>query len=142
MFKYTKLGNFTYNIIKDQSEIKPFLLKWIGKEWEADHAEFPDQTWTQEWLEGIKCMSFQLKVVNLDEIIPRVDLMAYEKDGYSFVNELKERADEREESMMRGISIEPLIINKKGFELMDGYTRYTVLKRHGEKQAYAYVGTD
>lgn len=87
-------------------------------------------------------MSFQLEVVNLDEIMPRADLMSYEKDGYSFANELKERADELEESMMRGVSIEPLIINKKGFELMDGYTRYTVLKRHGEKQVYAYVGTD
>lgn len=142
MFEYTKLGNFTYNIIRDQRDIKPFLLKWIGKEWEADHAEFPDQAWTLEWLNSLKHMSFQLEIVDLDEIVPRADLMSYKNDGYSFKDELKERADEREESMMRGISIEPLIINKKGSELMDGYTRYTVLKRKGEKQVYAYVGTD
>ena len=57
-----------------------------------------------------------------------------------FQNRLKERADDREESMLRGISIEPLLINRNDFELMDGYTRYTVLKRHGQKEVHAYVG--
>ena len=66
--------------------------------------------------------------------------MSYEKDGYSFTKELNERADEREESMMKGVSLEPLIIKKEGFELMDGYTRYLALKRLNEKQVYAYVG--
>jgi hypothetical protein len=57
-----------------------------------------------------------------------------------FHRELKERADEREESVLRGISIEPLLINQDGFELLDGYTRYTVLKRYEQKEVYAYVG--
>jgi hypothetical protein len=53
---------------------------------------------------------------------------------------LQERADEREESVLRGISIEPLLINRNGFQLMDGYTRYTVLKRYAQKEVYAFVG--
>jgi hypothetical protein len=55
---------------------------------------------------------------------------------------LKERADERQESILRGISIEPLLINRDGFELMDGYTRYTVLNRYQQTEVYAYVGTE
>jgi hypothetical protein len=57
-----------------------------------------------------------------------------------FQESLKERADEREEAMRRGVSIEPLLVNQNGFELMDGYTRYTVLKRYEQKEVYAYVG--
>ena len=140
MFEYLQLGRFTYNILKDKNVIKPFLMKWLGREWERDHVEFPDQKWTLEWLEGLKLMKFQLEIVRIGNIIPRAELMSYEKDGYSFTKELNERADEREESMMKGVSLEPLIIKKEGFELMDGYTRYLALKRLNEKQVYAYVG--
>ena len=140
MFEYLQLGRFTYNILKDKNVIKPFLMKWLWREWERDHVEFPDQKWTLEWLEGLKLMKFQLEIVRIGNIIPRAELMSYEKDGYSFTKELNERADEREESMMKGVSLEPLIIKKEGFELMDGYTRYLALKRLNEKQVYAYVG--
>jgi hypothetical protein len=50
--------------------------------------------------------------------------------------------------MLRGVSIEPLLIhrtaslvNRNGFELMDAYTRYTVLKRYSQKDIYAYAGS-
>ena len=81
-------------------------------------------------------MEFALEVIRLDDICPNPDLMSVE----DFQRGLKERADEREESMLRGISIEPLLINRYGFELMDGYTRYTVLKRYAQKDVYAYLG--
>jgi hypothetical protein len=142
MFKYVKLGNFTYNIIKDKKQVKLFLLKWIGEEWRVDHKEFPGQLWTLEWMSALKNMSFRLEIINLGKINLRKDLMSYKKGGYSFKQELKERASEREESMLRGVSIEPLLINGNNFELMDGYTRYTVLKKYGEKEAYAYVGIE
>jgi hypothetical protein len=54
---------------------------------------------------------------------------------------LRQRAEEREESILRGVSIEPLLINRDGFELMDGYTRYMVLKKYNQHEVYAYVGT-
>jgi ParB-like chromosome segregation protein Spo0J len=82
-------------------------------------------------------MNLALEIINLNDIHPNPDLMSRE----DFQIGLKERADEREESILRGISIEPLLINKDGFELMDGYTRYTVLKRYEQKEVYAYVGT-
>ena len=75
--------------------------------------------------------------VRLEDICPHPDLMGVEE----FQTSLKERADEREESMLRGVSIEPLLVNRDGFELMDGYTRYTVLKRYEQKEVYAYLGT-
>jgi ParB-like chromosome segregation protein Spo0J len=82
-------------------------------------------------------MEFALEIIRLDDIQPRSDLMSVE----DFQASLKERAEEREESVLRGISIEPLLVNQAGFELMDGYTRYMVLKRHNQKEVYAYMGS-
>jgi hypothetical protein len=53
---------------------------------------------------------------------------------------LQERANDREWSLLRGDSIEPLLVNQSGFQLMDGYTRYTILNRYHQPDAYAYVG--
>jgi hypothetical protein len=81
-------------------------------------------------------MQFKLEIVCLADIHPNADLFSIEQ----FHVELKERADEREEAMLRGVSIEPLLINRAGFELMDGYTRYTVLQRYKQREVYAYMG--
>lgn len=135
-FEYCKLGDFTYHVISNPTQIKSYLLKWIMREWEFDHNEAPEEHWTVKWMNALPQMKFSLEIVNLEEIIPNPDLMS----GEEFQISLKERADEREESILRGISIEPLLINRDGFELMDGYTRYTVLKRYKQKEVYAYVG--
>ena len=101
-----------------------------------DHNEAPNEHWTVAWMEALPKMAFVLEVIRREEIWPNPDLMSVE----DFQSSLKERADEREESILRGISIEPLLVNQRGFELMDGYTRYTVLKRYRQKEVYAYVG--
>ena len=136
-FEYRKLGDFTYNVLCDPTEIKTYLMKWIMREWELDHSEAPHERWTVAWMETLPRMEFSLQVIQLDDIHPNADLMGV-KD---FQHSLEERADEREEAMLRGVSIEPLLVNGDGFELMDGYTRYTVLKRCNQKEVYAYVGT-
>ena len=87
-------------------------------------------------MEALPSMEFTLEGIRLEEICPNADLMSVD----DFQKSLKERADEREESILRGISIEPLLVNRHGFELMDGYTRYTVLKRFRQREVYAYVG--
>ena len=136
-FGYRKLGDFTYNVLPDPFAIKAFVMKWIMREWEFDHKEAPDEEWTVEWMNILPKMEFALEMLKLESIHPRADLMSVE----DFLASLKERADEREESILRGISIEPLLINRNGTELMDGYTRYVVLKRHAQKEVYAYVGS-
>lgn len=136
-FEYRKLGDFTYHVISDPIEIQKYLLKWIMREWESDHNEAPHEHWTVKWMNALPKMDFSLEIVRLEEIHPNGDLMSVEE----FQVGLKERADEREESILRGISIEPLLIDRHGFELMDGYTRYTVLMRYDQKEVYAYVGT-
>lgn len=136
-FEYRKLGKFTYNVLTDPLIIKAYLLKWIMKEWQSDHNEAPDEHWTVEWMNVFPKMEFSLEVVRLEDIHPNADLFSVEE----FQSGLRERADEREESMLRGVSIEALLVNRSGFELMDGYTRYTVLNRHQQKEVYAYVGT-
>jgi hypothetical protein len=136
-FEYRPFGKFTYHILTDPLTIKAYLMKWIMKEWKFDHNEAPEEHWTVEWMNVLPKMEFTLEILTLDEIHPNSDLFSVE----DFQRELKERADEREEAMLRGVSIEPLLVNRNGLELMDGYTRYTVLKRHEQKEAYAYVGT-
>ena len=135
-FEYRKLGDFTYNLLSDPGEIKSYLLKWIMSEWELDHNQAPEEHWTVAWMAALPKMEFTLQVIHLDNICPNADLWSAE----DFQTGLQERADERELSMLRGVSIEPLLVNRHGFELMDGYTRYTVLKRYKQNEAYAYIG--
>ncbi len=80
MFRYKKLGNFTYHIIRDKEKIKQFLLKWLGKEWQRDHEEFPDQPWTIEWLKLLHEGNFKLMTIDLEKINLREDLMDYKTD--------------------------------------------------------------
>ena len=136
-FEYRKLGDFTYHVLSDPGEIKSYLMKWILREWDTDHRAAPEEHWTVSWMELLPRMEFALEVIGLEDICPNADLMSIEQ----FQRELKERADEREESILRGISIEPLLVNRNGFELMDGYTRYAVLKRYEQREIYAYIGT-
>jgi hypothetical protein len=87
-------------------------------------------------MEALPNMDFTLEAIRLNDIRPNAELMSVD----DFQRSLEERADEREESILRGISIEPLLVNRNGFELMDGYTRYTVLKRYEQQEVYAYMG--
>jgi hypothetical protein len=135
-FEYRRLGDFTYHIITDPEDIKLHLIKWILREWEADHKQAPQEHWTVAWMKLLPRMEFKLEILRLEDIHPNADLFSVEQ----FHVELKERADEREDAMLRGVSIEPLLINRDGFELMDGYTRYTVLERYEQRETYAYMG--
>jgi hypothetical protein len=135
-FEYRKLGDFTYHVLANPDEIKAYLMKWIMSEWEFDHNEAPQEHWTVEWMSILPKMEFALEIIKLDSIHPNADLWSVE----DFHRGLKERADEREESILRGISIEPLLLNGNDLELMDGYTRYTVLKRYNQKEVFAYLG--
>jgi hypothetical protein len=112
-------------------------MEWVMREWESDHKQAPHEHWTVAWMDIMPKMEFSLQVIKLEDINPNRDLMSVEQ----FQRELKERTDEREESVLRGISIEPLLVNRDNYELMDGYTRYTVLKRYQQRETYTYIGT-
>jgi hypothetical protein len=135
-FEYRKLGDFTYNTLSHPGDIKSFLMEWIMSEWESDHREAPGEHWTVAWMEALPQMEFALEVIRLEHICPNADLWSVA----AFQTSLQERAEERELSLLRGVSIEPLLVNRNGFELMDGYTRYTVLKRYVQDEVYAYMG--
>jgi hypothetical protein len=136
-FEYRKVGDFTYHVLTDPDHIRAYVMIWIMREWEHDHKEAPDEHWTVEWLNVLPSMKFSLEVIDPGEIHPHPDLMAVEK----FMISLQERAAEHEESILRGISIEPLLVNRDGFQLMDGYTRYMVLKKYKQTEVLAYVGS-
>ena len=135
-FQYVRLGDFTYHLLSDPALIKSHLTKWMMREWEHDHNEAPHEHWTVEWMQVFPKMDFTLEILPLKEIQPHPDLWAVQE----FQSSLQERADDREWSVLRGVSIEPLVVNRSGFQLMDGYTRYVVLKRYQQQNVYAYVG--
>jgi len=138
-FEYRQLGDFTWHVLNNPQDIKAFVSKWIlHGEWVKDHAEAPDEHWTVEWMQIVPGMNFTLEIIKLESIQPHPDLIRVPE----FLTALEERADEREESILRGVSIEPLLVKYKGFQLMDGYTRYTVLKRFKQTEVYAYMGKD
>ena len=136
-FEYRQLGDFTYHVLTEPDHIKAYVMIWIMREWEMDHKAAPHEHWTVEWMTALPKMQFSLAVMDPGEIRPHPDLMSADE----FITSLQERADEREESMLRGISVEPLLVNREGFQLMDGYTRYSVLKKYNQMEVYAYVGT-
>ena len=136
-FEYRPLGDFTYHVLTDPGHIKAYVMIWIMREWEHDHKEAPHEHWTVEWMRILPGMKFSLETIDPGEIHPHPDLISVE----DFLTSLQERADEREESILRGISIEPLLVNREGYQLMDGYTRYTILKKYNQNLVYAYVGT-
>jgi hypothetical protein len=135
-FQYIPLGDFTYHVLSEPETIKRHLTKWILREWEIDHNEAPHEYWTVEWMQVLPKMEFSLEIIPLDDIQLHPGLMAVDE----FRASLQQRADEREWSILRGSSIEPLLVNRAGFQLMDGYTRYTVLQRYNQKKVYAYLG--
>ncbi len=136
-FDYRKLGDFTYHTISNPDHIKTHLMKWSMWEWESDYSKAPDEHWTVTWMNVLPRMDFKLEILALQDIQPNRDLWSVEQ----FHVELEERAQEREEAVLRGVSIAPLLVNRNGFELMDGYTRYVLLQRYQQKEVYAYVGT-
>ena len=139
-FKYVPLGNFTYHVIDNPHYIKDYLLHWIIREWRKDRQDFPDQPWIRQWMDVLPQMEFSLEVIRMATIQLRDDLMNYVAPGHSFCESLAERSRDMEESILRGSSIEPLLIDDRTTELMDGYTRHSVLKKYNAGNVYAYVG--
>ena len=136
-FEYRPLGDFTYHVLTNPDHIKAFVMIWVMREWESDHKESPNEHWTVEWMDVLPKMQFSLEVIDPGEIRPHPDLMSVPE----FLTSLDERAAEREESILRGISIEPLLVRRDGLQLMDGYTRYTVLRKYNQREVYVYMGT-
>ena len=136
-FEYRPLGDFTYHVLTNPDQIKTFVMIWVMREWQSDHKEAPNEHWTVEWMDVLPKMQFSLEVIDPGEIRPHPDLMSVPE----FLTSLDERAAEREESILRGISIEPLLVRRDGLQLMDGYTRYTVLRKYNQREVYVYMGT-
>jgi hypothetical protein len=135
-FEYRRLGHFTYHFLTDPTLIKEQLTRWILFEWDLDYNQAPDEHWTLAWMQKLPKMEFSLAILPLDDIRPHPDLWKLEE----FQRSLQERANDREWSMLRGVSIEPLVVDQDGFQLMDGYTRYKVLKKYSQDKVYTYIG--
>jgi hypothetical protein len=140
-YDYVRLGAFTYNVVRDSNAVTELMRFWLKREWETDHAEAPAEPWTVEWLNLLPRLSFRLSELPLADVHPRADLMAHEVGEHSFLADLRLRAAEREESLLRGVSLEPLVVLEHNGELMDGYTRCWLLREHDEPRVYVYLAS-
>lgn len=129
------IDGFLYNIKQDIESLKESL----GKEWEQDHREFPDQPWTLEWLTKLQNSSFEMKRMHLSAIVPRKDLMTWVSGKYVFAEELSSRVSEARENISETTIIDPLVVLADTNELVDGYMRYTLLQEMGAKEVLVYV---
>jgi len=141
-FAYERLGTFTYNVVRDPAAATEYLHFWLRREWEADHAEAPAEPWTVEWLAVLPRLIFRLAQLDLAAVHPRPDLMARGTGTNSFASELRVRAAERQKSLLRGVSVEPLVVLERNGELLDGYTRYWLMREQGESRIYAYLASE
>lgn len=141
-FAYERLGTFTYNVVRDPSAATAYLRFWLKREWETDHEEAPTEPWTVEWLALLPSLGFRLAELDLAAVHPRPDLMAHGTGTASFASALRVRVAERRKSLLRGVSLEPLVVREGTGELMDGYTRYWLLREQGETRIYAYLASE
>lgn len=133
------LGGVVYRVFESPEAANIYLERTLKEEWDQDHAEFPDQPWTVEWLKRLETATFELKEVSLGDIYPREDLMNHETDAYSFKEELASRVEEAGNLLENENGIEPLIVFNGSNELVDGYMRFTLLEKSGVRSVLVYI---
>lgn len=96
------------------------------------------------WLKTLSKRKWSLQIIDMKRIKLNPDIMNYvdPQRGYVFSKRLAERSRELKESIRVGSSvIWPLIVRKKDMQLVDGCSRYSMLKAMGISRTYAYIGT-
>jgi hypothetical protein len=139
-----RLEGIAYWVIADPEAIHDFINTEVRKEWEADARSEGRDPGEDNWLTTLSRREWSLTVLGTSSIRLDPEIMNYvnRKTGYNF----KERVVERSEQLRREIEefghvIWPVIVNKEGMLLVDGYCRYVTLESMGVQRIYAYIGT-
>lgn len=139
-----RLEGVSYWVIKDPKVIHDFINAEIRKEWEADARSEGRDPGCDQWLKTLSERKWNLRVIETRAVKLNPDIMNYVDNvrGYIFSQRLEERSDELQQSIQKyGLVIWPLIVKGEDMQLVDGYCRYTVLRRMHVSRTYAYLGT-
>jgi hypothetical protein len=138
-----RLHSVTYWVIEDPILISDFINTNIRREWEADARSEDRNPDADSWLQNLSARKWSLETVQTSNIRlnPKVMEFVDDRRGYSFASSLAKRSDSlRREIETYDTVIWPLIVRAEDMQLMDGYCRYSTLKRMEVPQTYGYVG--
>ena len=131
------MQGITYWVINDRSEIRRYINSNVKHEWERDNQEDGVDSRKDDWLLSLPRRGWVLRTLESDRVRLNPSTMARR----SFTSRLKQRSDELRRSILEYHTvIWPLVIQGEGFELRDGYCRFTTLKSMGIGKVMAYVG--
>lgn len=138
-----RLEGVTYWVIEDPDAIHDFINNEIRREWEEDARSEGRDPEKDHWLKTLSKRRWTLETVEMDRIKlnPRIMNFIDVDRGYVFQESLAKRSQELREAVEKyALVIWPVIIRKEGFMLVDGYCRYSTLKKINVSRVYAYVG--
>jgi hypothetical protein len=138
-----RLEGITYWVIEEPNAIYDFINTNIRREWEADARGDGRDPNTDPLLQSLSKYRWRLEIVDTEQVRPDTAIMGYvnEKTGYNFAESLTKRGETLQTTIEKGGSVVwPLILRKAGYLLLDGYCRFTVLRKMMVPKVYAYVG--
>lgn len=132
-----RVEGITYWTISDPNQIRRFMNENIRHEWKKDDESDNLDPRNDPWLRGLSKLNWSLRTIKITDI--KLDSSMMERR--SFVEELEERSEE----LARGIEnydivIWPVVLRGEDLMLVDGYFRYTTLKRLSKTRTLAYIG--
>lgn len=138
-----RLHGVTYWVIEDPASISEFVNTNIRREWEADAKSEGRDPSLDSWLQNLSRRKWSLQTVQTSDVHLNPEIMEFVDDrrGYVFASSLAKRTDLlKNEIETYSTVIWPLIVRAEDMQLMDGYCRYSTLKKMEIPQTYAYMG--
>jgi hypothetical protein len=109
----------------------------IRHEWKKDDESDNLDPRNDPWLRGLSKLSWSIRTIKIAD----VKLDSSTMEGRSFVERLEERSKELARVIEHyDVVIWPVVLRGEDFMLMDGYCRYTTLKRLNRTKTLAYIG--
>ncbi len=137
------LHGVTYWVIEDPTMISDFINANIRREWEADARSEDRNPDADSWLQGLSTREWSLETIQTSKVRLNPKIMEFVDDrrGYNFASSLAKRSDLLKTAIETYTTvIWPLVVRAEDMQLMDGYCRYSTLKRMDVPQTYAYIG--
>ena len=114
--------------VKKELEIRDHLFAILLSEWEEEefNREYPEM---DRW-------NWKVETLKVRDIKLWKPLM----EDPAFISELEKRVEAQKNMILRGETVEPIVVRGRDMIIYDGYARLHALKQLGKREALAYVG--
>ncbi len=137
-----RLEGITYWVVDDPDAIYDFVNREIRREWEIDVRSEHRNPEDDPWLTTLSRRRWHLQMMDISKVRLNPEIMNFvdPEKGYIFSKSLEKRSLELRQAIeLEGVVLPPIIVRKEGFQLVDGYCRYTALKAMNVSKIYAYI---